>query len=79
MGSYVYRHRDLDPGPRNPDGTRRSMREREISICESLKRQGRVNSNGHIKTGKKSKRVLEVLAHRAAEKAKAAAELAGKP
>lgn len=48
MGNYVYNHRPLDPGPRKPDGTRRSMREREHAICEALKAQGRVKPNGHL-------------------------------
>jgi len=48
MSSYVYKHRDLDPGPKRPDGTRRPMNERERIICDALAAQGRVLPSGRL-------------------------------
>jgi hypothetical protein len=34
--SYLYYHRDLDPGRVQPDGRILSSREREIIVCERI-------------------------------------------
>jgi hypothetical protein len=46
--NYVRRWPDLDPGPRKPDGTKRSIGERVKAVGDALAAQGRITPNGKL-------------------------------